>query len=195
MVADPHRADRRGKRRDKEVEVKEQRAGQLDRRSESGHRQAGLAARPLICRTGALFSWTMAIQHSATPASGRAMRCGNGLEVRGCGTWMQMPATRWCLAIGTTTSCGWRAGAHVLLLTPYTSCYLRLIWVKLAWWVRLSAHFSVLCLSPWGPVLFVWQSAVPTAPSAAVKVSRAPAPEFSGAWRSELWRQYKLRAV
>ncbi|PTB43395.1 hypothetical protein M441DRAFT_371930 [Trichoderma asperellum CBS 433.97] len=31
------------------------------------------------------------------------------------------------LAIGTTASCGWRAGAHVPLLRPYTSCYLRLI--------------------------------------------------------------------
>lgn len=35
---------------------------------------------------------------------------------------------------------------------------------------------------------FVWRSAVLTAPSAAVKVSRALAPSFLGAWRSELWR-------
>lgn len=96
VVADPHRADRRGKGRDKEVEVKGQRAGQSDRRCESGHRQTRLAARPRVWRAGAL-SWAMAIRHSATPASGRAMRCGNGLEVRGCGTWMQVPATRWCL--------------------------------------------------------------------------------------------------
>lgn len=47
--------------------------------------------------------------------------------------------------------------------------------------------------SPGLPVLFVWRSAVFTAPSAAVKVSRALAPDFLGAWRSELWRWYKLR--
>lgn len=47
VVADPHRAGPRGKRRDKEVEVKakQQRAGQSDGRCESGHRRAGLAAR------------------------------------------------------------------------------------------------------------------------------------------------------
>lgn len=72
VVADPHRADQRGKRRDKEVEVKQQRAGQSDGRCELGHRRAGLAARPLIDPTGAL-SWAMAIRHSATPASVAAM--------------------------------------------------------------------------------------------------------------------------
>lgn len=58
---------------------------------------------------------------------------------------------------------------------------------KLMRWVRRSAHFAVLCLvlvsnaSPLGGLCFLRQSAVSIAPSAAVKVSRAPAPKVLGA--------------
>ncbi|PON25968.1 hypothetical protein TGAM01_v205405 [Trichoderma gamsii] len=83
-MVDPHRAGRRGKRRDKEVEGKQQRAGQSDGRCESGHRRAGLAARPLIGPAGAL-SWAMAIRHSATPE-----RQGDALRQWIGGSWMRM---------------------------------------------------------------------------------------------------------
>ncbi|KAL7902540.1 hypothetical protein HDV63DRAFT_21715 [Trichoderma sp. SZMC 28014] len=180
----------------KRLRASNKRVGQSDGRCEPGHRRAGLAARPLIGAAGA-FSWAMAIRHSATPASGRAMRCGNGLEVRGCGTWMQMPATRWCLTIGTSTSSGLRAGAHVLLAQAIHEPLPRLVWGL----GEADAVDSVLCRglvcsgSPlWGPALFVWRSAVFAAPSAAVKVSRALAPGFLGAWRPELWR-FRLSSV
>ncbi|KAL9489492.1 hypothetical protein ACSS6W_001769 [Trichoderma asperelloides] len=84
VVADPHRADRRGKRRDKEVEVKGQRAGQSDRRCESGHRQAGLAARPRIWRAGALLVGNGdSAQRDASERQGDALRQWIG------GSWMR----------------------------------------------------------------------------------------------------------
>lgn len=41
---------------------------------------------------------------------------------------MQMPATRWCLAIGTSTSCEWWAGAHVPFAQAIHELLLRLVW-------------------------------------------------------------------